>query len=94
MNGRPDRPIPTPPCWLCATPEAVARRAVRAIRRNEGLVPVTWMAHVLWRLKRFAPGVLDFAQRFRRRRSNPAPCGLPAHEAPVAEPPVPLRRAA
>ena len=94
INGRPNKPVPTPPCWLCTTPEAVARRAVRAIRRNEGLVLVTWMAHVLWRLKRFAPGLLDFAQRFGRRRSNPAPCDPLAHEPAAAEPPVPFRRAA
>ncbi|HMP05439.1 MAG TPA: SDR family oxidoreductase, partial [Lacipirellulaceae bacterium] len=36
--GRDLRQAKTPPRWTLITPEAVARRAVRAIRRNEGLV--------------------------------------------------------
>ena len=49
----------------------MARRAVRAILRDEGLVLVTPMAHVLWLLKRLSPGLLDYCQRFRRRRRRP-----------------------
>ena len=94
ISGRPQKPAPTPPRWLCTTPEAVARRAIRAIRRNEGVVPVTWMAHVLWRLKRFAPGLLDLAQRWRRRRPKPAARELLPPAGAVADPPVPSRRAA
>ena len=34
MNNRPERPMPTPPAWICASPECVAKRAIRAIRRR------------------------------------------------------------
>jgi 3-oxoacyl-[acyl-carrier protein] reductase len=94
MSGRSDRPVPIPPRWVCTTPEAVARRAIRAIRRNEGVVPVTWMAHVLWRLKRFTPGLLDLAQRFGRRRSKPAAREQLSPAAGATDPPVSPRRAA
>ena len=78
-HGHPDKPLPKPPDWLCASPECVARRAVRAILRDEGLVLVTPMAHVLWFLKRLSPGLLDYCQRFRRRRTRPR-----KHAGPVA----------
>ncbi len=71
-----------------------ARRAIRAIRRNEGLALVTWMAHVLWRLKRFAPGLLDSVQRFGRKRRNPSALEPLGREAAAGETPAPLRRAA
>jgi NAD(P)-dependent dehydrogenase (short-subunit alcohol dehydrogenase family) len=45
----------TPPAWLCTTPEKVAARAIRAIRRNQGVVTITPLAHVLWILQRLSP---------------------------------------
>lgn len=62
LNRRP------PPAWACAAPDAVARKAVQAIRANRGLVLVTAMAHVLWFCKRFCPGLLEFLNRLHRKR--------------------------
>ncbi len=55
------------PSWLCTTPEVIANRSMKAIRRNQGLVVVTPMAHVLWRLKRFMPSLFEL-KRIRRSR--------------------------
>lgn len=60
--------VPVPPRWASATPEAVARRTLKAIRRNRRQVVITPMAHALAALKRFAPGVIDFANTFSRKR--------------------------
>lgn len=71
VSGNPRKPLPKPPRWLSVSPDTVARKAVRAIRRNRGLVLVSPMAHLLWALKRLSPGLFDFLQRFRFRRSRP-----------------------
>jgi short-subunit dehydrogenase len=93
MNNRPERPMPTPPAWICASPEDVAKRAIRAIRRNQGLVLVTPMAHFLWGLKRLSPALLDSIQRFRLRRSA-RPAQPPVGAVPyIASPAVPFRKA-
>ncbi len=57
-----------PPSWLCASPDNIAARAIRAIRRNEGLVVVTGMARALWLCKRLSPRLLAAVQSFRRKR--------------------------
>lgn len=51
-----------PPRWSCVTPEFVAGKAIRAIRRNQGTVVVSPMAQFLWRFKRYFPGLLDRMQ--------------------------------
>ncbi len=74
VSGRSERKVPNPPRWLCATPDQVARKGISAIRRNKGMVLVTPMAHLLWRAKRLAPGLLDALNRVtRKRRRPPAP---------------------
>ncbi|MDX1963184.1 MAG: SDR family oxidoreductase [Pirellulales bacterium] len=73
VSGRPDRAVPNPPNWLCATPETVAATGIRAIERNQGMVLVTLMAHALWRAKRWFPGVLDFLNRITRKKHRPSP---------------------
>ena len=55
---------------LAVSPEVVARRAVKAIRRNEGLVVVTLHARALWLLHRCFPRLLDRWQHFKRRRKT------------------------
>jgi 3-oxoacyl-[acyl-carrier protein] reductase len=65
------------PAWLCATPEQVAAAALRAMRRNKGLVVITPAARLLWWMARFAPRLLDFVTRQgwrgkRRPRRAPA----------------------
>jgi short-subunit dehydrogenase len=53
---------------LAVSPDLVARRAVKAIRRNEGLVVVSMHARGLWFLHRCFPRLLDRWQHFKRRR--------------------------
>jgi 3-oxoacyl-[acyl-carrier protein] reductase len=55
--------------WISTTPEMVAARTIRAIRRNRGLVLVTFATQVYWRLYRVAPGLVDWLLRegWRRR---------------------------
>jgi len=57
------------PAWLSTTPEKTAARALRAIRGDEGVVLVTPMAHLYWRLARLFPGLVDWVARegWRRR---------------------------
>lgn len=47
------------PAWLCASPEQVAVAAIRAIRRNKGLVVITPTARLLWWVGRLSPSLLD-----------------------------------
>lgn len=65
-GARSDRAVPTPPRWMCATPERVAKVTLRAIRRNRRQVLITPTAHVLFQLKRFAPWLIDFMNGFSR----------------------------
>jgi 3-oxoacyl-[acyl-carrier protein] reductase len=81
----PGKSIPRLPRWLHSSPERVARRAVRAIRRNEGIALVSTFDHLLWSIKRLAPGLLDFAQRFQRRR-RAIVAAEPLVELPIADP--------
>lgn len=67
-SGRADRAVPEPPRWLCTTPERVAAVTLRAIQRNRRQVLITPLAHVLYQLKRFTPGLLDFVNQFSRSR--------------------------
>ncbi|MBI1311181.1 SDR family NAD(P)-dependent oxidoreductase [bacterium] len=64
--------VPVPPRWASTTPEVVARRTINAIRRNRRQIVITPMAHALFALKRFAPGLIDFANTFSRRRLKAA----------------------
>lgn len=66
-SGRPDKSVPSPPRWMCTTPERVAALTVKAIRRDSRQVLITPTAHVLFQLKRFAPWLIDFINRFSRR---------------------------
>jgi 3-oxoacyl-[acyl-carrier protein] reductase len=63
-----DREIKVP-AWICASAEGTAVKAIRAIRRNQGLVLVTPAAHLYWRLGRLFPGLVDWLMRegWRRR---------------------------
>ncbi len=58
----------TPPDWVCTTPERVARAAVRAIRKNHGVVVVEPIARVLSWAKRFAPWLIDWGLHLGKRR--------------------------
>ena len=64
--------VPVLPRWASATPEAVARKTIKAIQRNRRQVLITSMAHGLYALKRFVPGLIDFANTFSRKRLKAA----------------------
>jgi 3-oxoacyl-[acyl-carrier protein] reductase len=55
--------IPKLPTWLFTTPERVAEVTVNAIKRDKGLVVITFAAHVMWYLNRFFPGLVDLLNR-------------------------------
>lgn len=66
QSSKPGRKVPHPPAWLCATPEQVAEKTLKGILRDRRQVLITPMAHLLFQMKRFAPGLIDFANRFSR----------------------------
>jgi hypothetical protein len=68
VDGTGGRPMRAPPRIFMASPEQVAARAIRAIYRNHGVVPVTFLARLMWRLKRFFPGPWDLANRRRGKK--------------------------
>ncbi len=59
---------PEPPAWLCASPERVAKLTLRAIRWNQRMILITPLAHLLFNMKKFLPGLIDFMNTFTRRR--------------------------
>jgi len=59
------------PQWLCTSPEIVALASLKAIRRNRGLVVLTPLAHVTWRLKRFFPSLFELPRLLKSRRMEP-----------------------
>jgi short-subunit dehydrogenase len=67
-HGADRQSVKLPPTWMLTTPEKVAERAVRAIRRNEALVVTQRYARLAYYAKRFLPGVLDFANHLSRKR--------------------------
>ncbi len=68
----PGRRAPRFPKWLTHSAEQVARRAVRAIERNDGLVVVGAWPRLIWWLKRLAPNLFVRLQSIRRVRRLPA----------------------
>lgn len=69
-GSREDTKVPTPPKWLCASPERVAKLTVRAIKKNKRQVLITPMAHGLYQMKRFVPGLIDFANQLSRKKKK------------------------
>ncbi len=64
-----------PSRWICGTADKVARRAIRAIRRNHGLVVMTPLARLVWWWSRLTPWMIDWiyqlngwAKKRRRKR--------------------------
>ena len=66
-SGRAGQKVPSPPDWMCATPERVAYVTLKAIRNDKRQVLITPTAHALFQLKRFAPWLIDFVNRFSRK---------------------------
>ncbi len=95
-TGQPGRSAPNPPSWMSTTPERVAEITVAAIRGNKRQVLITPAAHVLFQLKRFVPGLIDFANQFSRskrrrqrelqlRMASQQQSGSPDHSGNAAE---------
>jgi len=68
-DGSPQK-AEVPTAWIMTTPERIAARAIRGIKRNQPIVIVTPMAHVLWFLKRLAPRV--FLRVFTNKYREPS----------------------
>jgi short-subunit dehydrogenase len=60
-----------PPKWFLTTPEKIAKRTIRAIRRNHGVVVIQRYARLLYFIKRMSPGLLDFCHRVHLRPRRP-----------------------
>jgi short-subunit dehydrogenase len=58
--------VPRPPARLSTTPQHVARRIVRGIRRRERLVIITPLAWALYYTNRYAPWLLPVARWLHR----------------------------
>ncbi len=71
-GGRPEKPVPTPPRWICTTEEKVAKAAVKAIRKNKRMILLTPLAHVLHSMKRIAPWFLDGLNQIGRKKKHTA----------------------
>lgn len=56
-----------PKDFLCAAPEAIALRVVKAIRRNQGVVVPGPVAQCLWLMMRMAPNLVMYGFGARRR---------------------------
>ena len=67
-TGKEGKLVPHPPGWLCTTVDAIASRAIKAIRKNQRMPLVGLLAHLLWNAKWLAPGLLDFLNHFRRNK--------------------------
>jgi short-subunit dehydrogenase len=70
-RGKDVKKSKVPPRWVLTTPEKVARRAVKAIYRNQGLVVMQPGSRLMYMAKRFTPRLLDLAHRLRRRKQDP-----------------------
>ncbi len=62
--------VPQPPAFICTTAERVAALTIKAIRRNRRMVLITPMAHGLFQVKRFLPGLLDAVSGFSRSKKR------------------------
>jgi len=72
---------------LSTSPEHVAEKIIAAIYHDRRMVVITPVAHFLYALQRFAPGVIDFLQRLGRRRRmarKSLPGGEAAESAPLS----------
>jgi short-subunit dehydrogenase len=72
-----------PARWYTVSPEYVARVAVRAIRRNRGVVVVPLIARAFWWMQRLSPAILDWHGHWVHRR------GLRRRKKKAAIPPLP-----
>jgi short-subunit dehydrogenase len=63
-----DKSARRPPSWLTTTPERVAKKALRGIRKDKRMVVVSPLAHVAYWVRRLVPGLIDSFYRIGRRQ--------------------------
>lgn len=85
-TGRDGTTAPCPPAVFCTTPERVAARTIQAIRRNHRQVLISPMAHLLFQMKRFVPGLIDFANQFSRKKKKRRAARLLAEQQRLSDP--------
>jgi short-subunit dehydrogenase len=66
-EGPGGKTVPSPPSWMCTTPEKVAAITIKAILRNRRQVLITPTAHLAFFMKRFAPWLIDMVNQFSRK---------------------------
>lgn len=69
-SSRTDKAVPNPPAWVCTTAEKVAAKTVAAMKKNKRQVLITPMAHGLFQMKKFVPGIIDIANQFSRKKKR------------------------
>ncbi len=67
-----------PPKWMLTTPEKIAKRAVKAIHRNQAQVVMQPYAKLACLGKRLFPGVYDWANHLSRKRKKQPVIETPA----------------
>jgi short-subunit dehydrogenase len=70
-TGSPDQKRHTLPSLIVADPDKIAAKAIRAIRKNRGLVVITPFARAWWSLVRLSPGLVDWISREGWRKWRP-----------------------
>ena len=68
MENSDPRAAKGPPKWMQCSPETVARRTIRAIRRNQRMAVITPTAHVCYRLRQWFPGIMANVAALGRRK--------------------------
>lgn len=66
-EGPGGKKVPSPPGWMCTTPEKVAAITIKAILKNRRQVLITPTAHLAFFMKRFAPWLIDMINQFSRK---------------------------
>jgi short-subunit dehydrogenase len=66
--GSAGKGTPSPPAWICTTPERVAEAVVRAIYQNRAITFVGLSAHLLHYSKRLAPWIFYWLHNIGRSK--------------------------
>lgn len=68
MENSDARAAKGPPRWMQCSPEAVARRTIKAIRRNQRMTVITPTANICYRLRQWFPGMMAAIAGLGRRK--------------------------
>jgi len=95
--GYDNRETPTPPRWVCTSPDKIAQKTIKGIKRNKRIVVATPLAHALFNTKRYAPWLLDLlnaAGRRKKPRAIPTQDAAPQQESRATSPSQDQKKAA